>query len=294
MLESYHGLERAKKALWKNVRSKLKSAKLRYFSTRRSTSVSLTIMYYACGSLEIWWIINERPSEKRLFLRKMISGPKTGGEPATFWWPVRPCNHWATVTADGELRSNATGYVTVGNFTRQLPRASLLCQRRPSSGCTIIVVYIGRSIFVRVVCLSGDWIAYQRINPFMCPHQPKLNFINRLANYSLVSYGSNISSVFQSMDSTVHSYGHIHRVGRTCFEQGTPDELSELRLHISESRVERTKGSDVRENEKYGMDDYLRIPNNWSRWVLTSALISIYIYRYMPRHKSCFFKFVYK
>ena len=29
-------------------------------------------------------------------LRKTISEPQTGIEPATFWWPVRRSNHWAT------------------------------------------------------------------------------------------------------------------------------------------------------------------------------------------------------
>ena len=30
--------------------------------------------------------------------KKTISEPQTGIEPATFWWPVRRCNHWATKT----------------------------------------------------------------------------------------------------------------------------------------------------------------------------------------------------
>ena len=37
-------------------------------------------------------------SSSSSFLRKTISEPQTGIEAATFWWPVRRSNHWATKT----------------------------------------------------------------------------------------------------------------------------------------------------------------------------------------------------
>ena len=42
------------------------------------------------------WMIDERSSSS--YLIKTTSEHKTGIEPATFWWPLRRCNHWATET----------------------------------------------------------------------------------------------------------------------------------------------------------------------------------------------------
>ena len=53
------------------------------------------------GNVGAWrytvsWKKDERSSSS--ILRKTISEPQTGIEPATFWWPVRRSNYWATKT----------------------------------------------------------------------------------------------------------------------------------------------------------------------------------------------------
>ena len=51
-------------------------------------------------------MIDERSSSP--ILRKTISEPQTGIEPATFWWPVRHSNHWATKTQMASQGASST------------------------------------------------------------------------------------------------------------------------------------------------------------------------------------------
>ena len=66
-------------------------------------------------SLEISQIIDERSSSPDI--RKTISVPQTGIEPATFWWPVSRFNHWATETQMASL-----GATSIYVLSKQQPR----------------------------------------------------------------------------------------------------------------------------------------------------------------------------
>ena len=64
-----------------------------------SHDVLMLLMRYICwkcGTLEISCLIDERLSS--FCFRKTISEPQTGIRSATFWWPVRRYNNWATKT----------------------------------------------------------------------------------------------------------------------------------------------------------------------------------------------------
>ena len=73
-------------------------------------------------------MIDERSSSS--ILRKTLSEPQTGIEPATFWWPVRRSNHWATKTQVAHICRTCTLALHIS-----LGSSMIRASHRSSEGC---------------------------------------------------------------------------------------------------------------------------------------------------------------
>ena len=84
-----------------------------------------------------WIYVETDERSSSSILRKTISEPQTGIEPATFWWPVRRSNHWATKTQMANLYLSVAYLCRTCTWARHLSLGSSMVRasHRSSEGC---------------------------------------------------------------------------------------------------------------------------------------------------------------